>query len=95
MEPGCSISTITGSDKRPAFWGHAPLMLPAIAAKVAVVAPAATVTEAGAVNALLLDSATLAPPAGACEESVTVQVEVTPLPNVVVATNGTENRYSS
>ena len=72
MEPGCSISTITGSDKRDAFWGHSPLMLPAVAAKVAVVAPAATVTKVGTVNsALLLYRATVAPLAGTGEESVT------------------------
>lgn len=60
------------------------MIVPAVAAKVAVVAPAATVTEAGADNsALLLDSTILAPPAGAGDESVTVHVELTPLPKVV------------
>ena len=42
---------------------------------VAVVEPASTVTEVGVVrSALLLDSATRAPPAGARVESVTVQL---------------------
>jgi hypothetical protein len=60
------------------------VIVPAVAAKVAVVPPAATVTEAGTVNrGLLLDSKTLAPPAGAGDVSVTVHVELTPLPSVV------------
>ena len=72
MEPGCSISTITGSDKRDAFWGTSELTLSAIAAKVAVVAPAATVTKVGTVSrASLRDSATVALSAGAGEERVT------------------------
>ena len=46
-----------------------------VALNVAVVAVAATVTEAGAVNvALLLVMVTVAPAAGAAAESVTVQV---------------------
>ena len=47
----------------------------AVAVKVAVVADAGTVIEAGTVNAViaLLESATLAPPAGAALDSVTVQ----------------------
>jgi hypothetical protein len=46
-----------------------------VALNVAVVAPAATVTDAGTVsNALLLASATLEPPAGAVCVSATVQV---------------------
>jgi len=61
------------------------LIVPAVAVNVLVVDPAATVTEAGTVNsALLLDSVTDAPPAGAAEESVTVQVEVPPLAKLVV-----------
>jgi hypothetical protein len=44
MEPGCSISTITGSDKRDAPLGARALTLPAIASKV-VVPPPATVTR--------------------------------------------------
>ena len=47
----------------------------AIALKVAVVLPAATVTDAGTVSAtLLLASVTLPPPAGAVWVSVTVHV---------------------
>ncbi|HUI58056.1 MAG TPA: hypothetical protein VLY04_23945 [Bryobacteraceae bacterium] len=49
--------------------------VPVVALKVAEVAPAATVTDAGTVNAvLLLDNATALPPAGAAWFSVTVQV---------------------
>lgn len=45
-----------------------------------VVAEAATVTDAGAVNnALLLDSATLAPPVGAAPLNVTVQLALAEL----------------
>ena len=49
---------------------------PVLAEKVPVVEPAETVTEAGTVKAalLVLASVTLAPPAGAAFESVTVQV---------------------
>ena len=47
----------------------------AVALKVEVVAPAATVTEAGTVReVLLLASVTLDPPAGAVWVNVTVQV---------------------
>jgi hypothetical protein len=59
-------------------------MLPAVAVKAAVVEPAATVTESGATSrALLLDTATVAPPAGAALESVTVQLVLPLDPNVV------------
>jgi len=48
-----------------------------VAVKAPLVAPAATVTLAGTVTlALLLDSATLTPPAGAAALSVTVHAEV-------------------
>lgn len=59
------------------------VMVPAVAVKLPVVAPAATVTEAGTVNrALLLESGTLTPPAGAAPDKVTVQVEVSALPRL-------------
>ena len=55
----------------------------AVAPKVAVVAPAATVTETGTVSeALLLASVTLAPPAGAVWVSVMVQVLIALWPRV-------------
>jgi hypothetical protein len=48
----------------------------ALALKFAVVAPAATVTEAGTVSeVLLLASVTLTPPVGAAELKTTVQLE--------------------
>ena len=60
------------------------LIVPAVAVKVAVVAPAATATEAGTVsNPLLLDSVMLAPPAGAAEDTVTVHVELLPVARAV------------
>lgn len=50
----------------------------------AVVEPASTVTEAGVVrSALLLDSATRTPPAGAALESVTPHVVPAPDPKLV------------
>jgi hypothetical protein len=52
---------------------------PAEALKVAVVAPAATLIDAGTESApLLLESATAAPPDGAADDSVTVHVEDAP-----------------
>ncbi|MGB9454590.1 MAG: hypothetical protein WCB12_00980 [Bryobacteraceae bacterium] len=54
-------------------------MVPAVAVKFAEVAPDATVTEAGTVNAAaLLDSATVIPLENAACESVTVQTDVPP-----------------
>ncbi len=56
-----------------------PEITPAVALKVADVAPAATVTKVGMVsNALLLDKNTGLPPAGAAAVSVTVQVLIAP-----------------
>jgi hypothetical protein len=53
--------------------------LAAVVVKVAVVAPAATVTEAGTGRAvLLLDSVTAAPALGATTDKLTVHVEVEP-----------------
>ena len=53
--------------------------VPAVAVRVAVVAAAATVTEAGTVRAaLLLDNATEDPPVGAAWDKVTVQVDEPP-----------------
>ena len=50
-------------------------MVPAVARKVAVVAAAATVTEAGVVRTVLLSvSVTTVPPVGAALDSITVQV---------------------
>jgi hypothetical protein len=61
---------------RVALWSLGMLAF-AVALKVAVVAPDATVTEAGTVRrTLLLDSVTLAPPERAVCVSVTVQVLV-------------------
>jgi hypothetical protein len=58
----------------------------AVALKVAVVAPAATVTDAGTVSeVLLLASVTLDPPAGAAWLSVTVHVLIAPALNAVGA----------
>ena len=57
---------------------------PAVALKVAVVAPAVTVTEAGTVSeALLLARVTLAPPVGAVCVRVTVQVLTALCPRLV------------
>ena len=55
--------------------------VPAVALKFAVVAPAATVTDAGTVSAALLEeSPTDAPPVRAARFSVTVQLEAEPGP---------------
>ncbi len=64
-------------DVMPATW--VTITLPAVAVNVAFVAPAATITLEGTANAaLLLESATEEPPAGAPAESVTVHVDVRP-----------------
>jgi len=56
-----------------------PATVPAVAVKFAVVAPAATITDAGTVSAALFEeSPTEAPPARAADVSVTVQEEVAP-----------------
>ena len=56
----------------------------AVPLKVAVVAPAATVTDAGTVSeVLLLASVTLDPPAGAAWVSVTVQALAALCPRLV------------
>ena len=56
----------------------------AVALKVAVVAPAVTVTDAGTVSeVLLLASVTLDPPAGAASFSVTVHVLTALCPRLV------------
>jgi hypothetical protein len=53
--------------------------VPALATKVALVAPAGTWTDGLTVTAgLLLDSATVTPPDGALAESATVQLELAP-----------------
>ena len=53
--------------------------VPAVTVKLALEAPAATVTDAGVVrDELLSDSVTLAPPVGAAPDSVTVHVDVPP-----------------
>ena len=50
-------------------------MAAVVTLKVAAVAPAATLTEAGVVSAVMLsETATLAPPVGAALVNVTVQV---------------------
>ena len=58
--------------------------VPAVAVKLAVVEPAATVTEAGTGSAVLLDeTATLEPAVGATCDNVIVQVVLPP--EVIVA----------
>jgi hypothetical protein len=57
---------------------------PAVALKVAVAAPAVTITDAGTLSAtLLLASVTLEPPTGAVWVSVTVQVLAALCPRLV------------
>src|ERR1039457_5354294 len=59
------------------------MIVPAVAANVAVVLPTPTVTEEGTVNAAaLLDSVTVAPPDF---DTVTVQVELPPDPRLAGA----------
>ena len=59
-------------------------IVPAVAVKFALEAPADTVTELGTeTRALLLDSETEAPPLGAAPESVTVQVVDCPEPRLL------------
>ena len=62
--------------------------------KVALVAPAATVTLEGALAAvaLLLESVTTAPPAGAAPLSVTVPVEDCTPPTTLVGFSETDER---
>ena len=61
------------------------LMVPALTVKLAVVAPAATLTAAGVVSsALLSERVTLVPPAGAARVKVTVQGLDCPEPKLVV-----------
>ena len=60
------------------------ILAAAVALNVAVVAPAATATDAGTVSeALLLASVTLDPPVGAAWVNVTVHLLVAPPLNVV------------
>jgi hypothetical protein len=59
------------------------VIVPAVAVNVAAVLPVPTVTEAGTVNAaVLLDSATTAPPVF---DTVTVHVELAPDPRLAGA----------
>jgi len=54
-------------------------MVPAVAVKLAEVAPDATFTEGGTVNAVtLLESVTVTPPEPAACDSVTEQADVPP-----------------
>ncbi len=58
--------------------------MPAVAVKLPVVAPDATLTEPGTVNAAtLLDSVTVMPPEPAACESVTVHADASPELRVV------------
>jgi hypothetical protein len=69
--------------------------VPAVAVKVAVVAAAVTVTEAGTVNELLLSAiVTVVPPVGAAFDSVTVQVLV-PLEFTLVGVQVSEDRVTA
>jgi hypothetical protein len=59
------------------------VIVPAVALKVAVVAPAATAALAGAVKrALLLEMVTDTPPDGAAPDNVSVHVELPPVPTL-------------
>ncbi len=61
------------------FADWAVVMVPAVAEKVAVVAPAATIAEAGTVSRVLLsDTITVVPPLGAAWFNVAVQVAAVP-----------------
>jgi hypothetical protein len=65
---------------------------PVFTAKVALVAPAATVTLAGTVAAaLLLDNATVAPPCGAAPLNVTVPVDALPPTTLVGLSESVES----
>jgi hypothetical protein len=69
--------------------------VPAVAVKVAVVAAAVTVTEAGTVNELLLSAiVTVVPPVGAAFDSVTVQVLV-PLEFRLMGVQASEDRVTA
>jgi len=70
--------------------------VPVVAWKVAVVAAAATVTEAGTVSAVtLLDRDTTAPPDGAAWVSVTVQALLPLAPRLVGVQTTEETRTAA
>jgi len=59
-------------------------MVPAVAVKVALEEPAATVTEAGTRSAaVLVESDTAAPPEPAVFDNLTAQVDVAPAPRLL------------
>lgn len=61
-----------------------PVNEPAVAVNVVLVAPGATVADAGTLNPeLLLESETTAPPDGAAVDKVMVQVDVAPAVRLV------------
>jgi hypothetical protein len=85
---GAAVTVSCGETAFP-FSDAVIVMLPdatAVIVKVPVVAPAATVTDAGTVAtaALLLDSETMEPPAGAAAPTVTVPWTVAPATTLVV-----------